>query len=174
MEVKKYIKDGIINDGTFLEWNGFQIFNPSPQQYEDAGWTEYVENRVTEEKSVDNRRAEIVRELRSYFESLTVSGFWLNDTLVWISKSDRVAFKSILEDCLELEGNIVVRVPVLPEVTVDAQGALDMLKALNVYALKCNNVLLEHLDNLEKLETIEALEAYDYTVGYPEQLSFDI
>ena len=50
--------------------------------------------------------------------------------------------------------------------------ALDMLNTLELYALNCYNVTQSHIAAVRALQTIEEIENYDYTIGYPEKLSF--
>jgi hypothetical protein len=49
-----------------------------------------------------------------------------------------------------------------------------MLSALEVYAVDCYNVTTDHIYAIQSLTTIEEIEAYDYTVGYPEKLTFEL
>ena len=52
--------------------------------------------------------------------------------------------------------------------------ALQMLAALELYALECYNVTQEHLAVVMGLATKEEVGAYDYTSGYPEKLVFNL
>ena len=49
-----------------------------------------------------------------------------------------------------------------------------MLSQLEVYALKCYNRTAEHKANVIKLESIDEMISYDYTIGYPDKLTFTI
>lgn len=51
---------------------------------------------------------------------------------------------------------------------------MQMLYAIEVYASKCYDNTQEHLAAIDKLESIDELYIYDFTVGYPEKLKFDI
>lgn len=52
--------------------------------------------------------------------------------------------------------------------------ALQMLAALELYALECYNATQEHLAAVMGLATKEEVGAYDYTSGYPEKLVFNL
>jgi hypothetical protein len=49
-----------------------------------------------------------------------------------------------------------------------------MLSALEVYAVDCYNKTTDHQYAINALGTIEEIEAYDFTIGYPEKLIFNI
>ena len=56
------------------------------------------------------------------------------------------------------------------ELPVDT--ALQMLSALELYALECYNVTAAHKAAVSALEGVEDIVAYDYTQNYPEKLNF--
>lgn len=49
-----------------------------------------------------------------------------------------------------------------------------MLSALELYASACYNKTAEHLSAVNALTDLADVLAYDYTAGYPQQLSFTI
>lgn len=51
---------------------------------------------------------------------------------------------------------------------------LQALAELRTYAYTAYNVTSQHLAAVQALTTVEEVEAYDYTVGYPEKLEFDL
>ena len=59
-------------------------------------------------------------------------------------------------------------------VDIDCNKLLEMLSALEVYAIDCYNKTTDHIFNVNSLTTIEEIENYDYRSGYPEKLIFEI
>ena len=55
---------------------------------------------------------------------------------------------------------------------IEVDKAIAMLSALEIYALSSYNVTEQHKARVIELTDIEAVLAYDYTVGYPDKLSF--
>ena len=55
---------------------------------------------------------------------------------------------------------------------IPISDALRMLNEIEMYALNCYNVTQSHIAAVRALQTIEEIENYDYTIGYPEKLSF--
>ena len=58
--------------------------------------------------------------------------------------------------------------------TISCQNMLQMLSALEVYAIQCYNKTTDHIFNINKIENMEDLDNYDFTQGYPEKLVFEI
>jgi hypothetical protein len=55
--------------------------------------------------------------------------------------------------------------------TINCDLAIEMLSALELYALACYNKTAEHKNIVNNLETIKEVEDYDYKIGYPEKLN---
>ena len=60
------------------------------------------------------------------------------------------------------------------KLVVDCDKAIQLLSALEMYALDCFNVTASHKQAVSELTTIEEVEAYDYKVGYPKMLEMSI
>ena len=58
--------------------------------------------------------------------------------------------------------------------TISCQNMLQMLSALEVYAIQCYNKTTDHIFNVRQLENMEDIENYNFTQGYPEKLIFNI
>ena len=67
-----------------------------------------------------------------------------------------------------------VFIPVYVFLAIPVASALQMLAALELYALDCYNVTQAHIAAVRLLDDMEALEGYDYTSGYPEKLVFNL
>ena len=57
---------------------------------------------------------------------------------------------------------------------VDTDAAIQMLSALELYALECYNKTAEHKVNISSLKSVGAISRYYYTEGYPNKLKFTI
>ena len=103
---------------------------------------------VEYEYDIEEVRKMKVFEIQSFDKSINVNSFKLlgkTETVLWY---DAVKY--------------VIPIP----------DALDMLNTLELYALNCYNVTQSHIAAVRALQTIEEIENYDYTIGYPEKLSF--
>lgn len=59
-------------------------------------------------------------------------------------------------------------------VEIECNRLLEVLSALEEYAVKCFNTTTSHLNAINQAETIEDVVNYDYTADYPEQLTFEV
>ena len=113
-------------------------------------------------------REEKILEIKEYDSSDNVNGFFVGGNIMWLTPAVRDNYMSTLEGAqrLGISGVTFMGIEMTPE-----QGIM-LLDLINVYAMQCVGVTEYHLANVNALETIEDIELYDYTVGYPERLSF--
>ena len=60
------------------------------------------------------------------------------------------------------------------KLVVGCDKAIQLLSALEMYALECFNVTESHKAAVSELTTIEEVEAYDYKAGYPKMLEMSV
>ncbi len=113
-------------------------------------------------------------DIDSYDQSDKVNGFKLNGMTVWLDKATRVGLmnsttiaKSLGNETTDLWLNGY-------KLTVNCDTAIQLLSSLEMYALECFNVTAAHKKAVAALESVEEVQAYDYTTGYPDQLSMNI
>lgn len=115
-----------------------------------------------------------IAEIAAYDTSDKVNGFILNGLLVWLDKATRVGLmnsttiaKAAGQETTTLWlGGI--------KLVVDCDKAIQLLSALEMYALECFNVTASHKAAVNELRTIEEVEAYDYRTGYPKMLEMSV
>lgn len=169
----KYIKNGVINDGIILETENGTCYNPTHEMYIENGWEEYKEPTVNSPMyTLNHIKSEISRDLKSYYDSTSVSGFYLNGKLTWIPTQERVFFMIHLKSMVDtgLENRLINILGGKLTVT----EAIDILNKINAYVVECYSVYLEHLEKIKKMTTSYDLETYDFTTGYPTQLEFNL
>lgn len=116
--------------------------------------------------------------LDTYNESDAVNGFDVviqgQATSLWIDKKTRSDYRSSIE-AAELLGETEVR-PVFgdKEVPLSVQMAKTDLAKIQLYANQCFVVTERHRAAISQLKTVEEVNEYDYTVGYPPRLIFEI
>ena len=93
---------------------------------------------------------------------------------MWLDKATRVGLANSIsiERAAGKETTTLWFDAVQYEIPIDA--ALQMLSALELYALDCYNITQAHIATVRLLDNVETLSAYDYTAGYPERLIFNI
>ena len=139
-----------------------------------AGYEEYVEPPLTEKEKLEQARVDKIAEIAAYDTSSSVNGFMLNGLLVWLDKETRVG----LMNSTTIAKSVGQKTTTLwlggMKLVVDCDKAIQLLSALEMYALDCFNVTASHKQAVSELTTIEEVEAYDYKVGYPKMLEMSI
>lgn len=119
-------------------------------------------------------KEKLIAEIEAYDTSTAVNSFMLGGRRMWLDKATRVGLANSIniEKAAGKETTTLWFDGIQYEIPVDT--ALQMLAALELYALDCYNVTQSHIASVRLLDNVETLEAYDYTVGYPEKLVFDL
>lgn len=123
---------------------------------------------------LDQAKKEVIRKIDEYDTSVNVNSFKLNGIDVWLSKDTRVGLMNSIsiEKAAGKEQSVLWFNSIC--VTVNCDSAIQMLSALELYALDCYNKTAEHKVNVQSLSSIEEVHNYDYTQGYPSKLEFTI
>ena len=123
---------------------------------------------------LDQAKKEVIRKIDEYDTSVNVNSFKLNGVDVWLSKDTRVGLMNSIsiEKAARKEQSVLWFNSIC--VTVNCDSAIQMLSALELYALDCYNKTAEHKVNVQNLSSIEEVHNYDYTQGYPSKLEFTI
>lgn len=170
---KKWIKNGVFASDT-IEFNGCVVCNPTEDMLIKAGYKEYQEPVLTESEKLEQAKADKIAEITGYDTSDKVNGFILNGLLEWLDKATRVGLMNSTTiakaagqktTTLWLEGMKLV---------VDCDKAIQLLSALEMYALECFNVTAAHKAAVAELKTIKEVEAFDVTADYPKQLEMKL
>ena len=110
-------------------------------------------------------------EITKYDTSSNVNVFSLNGVEVWLDRDTRVSLMNSTTIAKNMgQENTILWLGTV-KITVKCDQAIQLLSALEMYALSCFNKTAEHKKNVEALSTINEIVSYDYTVGYPEKLN---
>ena len=127
---------------------------------------------VEYEYDIEEARKMKMSEIQIFDKSVNVNSFDLLGKNMWLDKSTRVGlFNSISIEKNAGKSDTVLWYDAIKYI-IPISDALAMLNALELYALNCYNVTQSHIAAVRSLQTIEEIENYDYTIGYPEKLSF--
>ena len=162
-------------------------FNKSVEEREDYSFTadeereaktlkvyhaDFIQRVSFFDNALDVTKEEAIEQITEYDQSEAVNSFTLGGKEMWLPKETRVG----LVNSVTIEKNAGKETTILwfggekYELPVDT--ALQMLSALELYALECYNVTAAHKAAVNALESVEDIVAYDYTQGYPEKLNF--
>lgn len=159
------------------------VYNPKEEQLFENGWVEYVTPVPPEpsaEELLERAKRRKLHELHAYDESSEV-----NDCIIvyqgqefhyWADKTERDALKGALRDCIAM-GRDTYRLDLRDKcvsITLPCEALLQMLSALEIYAIDCYNRTTDHEFAIKSLTAKEEIEAYDFTTGYPSIPKFEL
>ena len=111
-----------------------------------------------------------IAEIAAYDTSSSVNGFMLNGLLVWLDKATRVGLMNSTTIAKAAGQQTTTLWLGDVKLEVDCDKAIQLLSALEMYALECFNVTAAHKKAVSELKTIKEVEAFDVTSDYPQQL----
>ena len=123
---------------------------------------------------LEQAKVDKIAEIAAYDTSSSVNGFVLNGLLVWLDKATRVGLmnSTTIAKAAGQETTTLWLGDVKLE--VDCDKAIQLLSALEMYAMSCFNVTAAHKKAVSELKTIKEVEAFDVTADYPKQLEMKL
>ena len=116
-----------------------------------------------------------LQEIDSYDNSASVNNFKINNIIdAWFTVAERNNY------CASINAAKTMSVDILSfyvgdiKLEIGTAMAEMMLAQIQLYADQCFIVTKQHKINVEALTTVEEVNDYDFTVGYPEQLNFQL
>ena len=119
-------------------------------------------------------KVEKIAEITAYDTSDKVNGFVLNGLLVWLDKATRVGLMNSTTIAKAAGQQTTTLWLGDVKLDVDCDKAIQLLSALEMYALECFNVTAAHKAAVTDLKTIKEVEAFDVTADYPKQLEMKL
>lgn len=126
------------------------------------------------EKALTLAKNAKIAEIAAYDTSDKVNGFVLNGLLVWLDKATRVGLMNSTTIAKAAGQETTTLWLKGIKLVVGCDKAIQLLSALEMYALECFNVTASHKAAVGELKTIEEVEAYDYKAGYPKMLEMSV
>ena len=116
----------------------------------------------------------VLAAIEAYDTSSSVNGFILNGERVWLDKATRVGLMNSTQIVKAMGQKTTTLWCGGMQIEVNCDKAIQLLSALEMYALECFNVTAAHKKAVAELNTVEEVLGYDYTKGYPEQLKMEV
>lgn len=123
---------------------------------------------------LEEAKSEKIAEITAYDTSDKVNGFMLNGLLVWLDKATRVGLMNSTTISKAAGQETTTLWLGGLKLVVDCDKAIQLLSALEMYALECFNVTASHKQAVSELMSLEDVEAYDYKAGYPKMLEISV
>ena len=134
-----------------------------------AAWKTTTANR-----GLARAKREILKHIEAYDTSSAVNGFVLNGAEVWLDKATRVGLMNSTTIAKAMGQATTTLWLGDTKLEVGCDMAIQLLSALEMYALECFNVTAAHKKAVAELTDIGEVLSYDYTKGYPEKLMMNV
>ncbi len=116
----------------------------------------------------------LTRQITAHDTSSAVNGFLLNGLTVWLDKDTRIGLMNSTTIAKNMGSETTTVWFGGISMTIPCDTAIQMLSALEMYALECFNVTAGHKAAVAQLTSVEEVSAYDYTTGYPAMLELNV
>lgn len=179
---KEYALGGLtiyhLDEQINAEMNAYECWECSVRSSEhtqDDVMAAFAEFRVKLAASeLATAKVQKIAEIDAYDTSSAVNGFTLNGTVVWLDKATRVGLMNSTSITKAMGQPTTTLWLGESKMEVPCDTAIQLLSALEMYALECFNVTAAHKKAVSELTTIEEVEKYDITAGYPAQLKMEV
>jgi hypothetical protein len=112
--------------------------------------------------------------IEKYDASSSVNSFLLNGMEVWLDKATRVGLMNSTTIAKSMGQQKTTLWLGSYQLEVDCDKAIQLLSALEMYALECFNVTAAHKKAVSELDNIEGVLTYVYKSGYPDKLKMEV
>ena len=166
---------GEVLDSEIGAYRCYECSVPTSQFNEDEVKEAYVQyDKRVKAFELEYAISKKVEEITAYDKSDKVNGFILNGLLVWLDKATRVGLMNSTTIAKAAGQETTTLWLGGLKLVVDCDKAIQLLSALEMYALECFNVTASHKAAVSELKSIEDVEAYDYKTGYPKMLEMSV
>ena len=166
--------DGVLNE----EMDVYECVecSMSVSEYSETAVNEaYVAwKTATANRGLARAKREVLKKIEAYDTSSAVNGFVLNGAVVWLDKATRVGLMNSTTIAKAMGQATTTLWLGDTKLEVGCDMAIQLLSALEMYALECFNVTASHKAAVSELKSIEEVEAYDYKAGYPKMLEMEV
>ncbi len=116
----------------------------------------------------------VLEQIDKHDTSSAVNGFILNGQRVWLDKATRVGLMNSTSIAKAMGQSTTTLWLGEVKLVVECDKAIQLLSALEMYALECFNVTAAHKKAVAEMSTVEEVLGYDYKAGYPEVLTMRV
>ena len=109
-----------------------------------------------------------------YDSSSAVNSFVFNGMEVWLDKATRVGLMNSTTIAKSMGQEKTTLWLGSYQLEVECDKAIQLLSALEMYALECFNVTAAHKKEVSGLNNIDGVLTYDYKSGYPDKLKMEV
>ncbi len=186
----------LVVDGTVIE-------NPTEVQYLSLGWkrlyigqtlpiNQYYKNVLTYTElstciigdyqqvlinDIQQLKNAKIRDVKKWDSSSNVNSFTISGISMWMDKNTRASLMfSIDSEMFAGYTETTIYTDSIPSypLTIPIIIAKQFLTSLEVYAKECYATTINHINNINNLTNVNDILNYNFTIGYPEKLVFNL
>ena len=116
----------------------------------------------------------VLAEIEKHDTSPAVNSFMLNGQRVWLDKATRVGLMNSTTIAKAMGQPTTTLWLGDAKLVVECDKAIQLLSALEMYALECFNTTAAHKKAVTEMGTVESVLGYDYKAGYPKVLEMSV
>lgn len=116
----------------------------------------------------------VLAEIEKHDTSPAVNSFILNRQRVWLDKATRVGLMNSTSIAKAMGQPTTTLWLDDVKLVVECDKAIQLLSALEMYALECFNTTAAHKKAVSEMGTVESVLGYDYKAGYPKVLEMSV
>ena len=146
---------------------------PTEQYVYDGCWLD-TGGMDSEQALLAAAQRKVLSAIAAYDASDSVNAFMLNGQKVWLDKATRVGLMNSTTIAKAMGQATTTLWLGEAKLVVDCDKAIQLLSALEMYALECFNVTAAHKKAVTEMTTLEDVLGYDYTCGYPQKLTMEV
>lgn len=175
---KEYALGGLtiyhLNEQMNAEMNAYECWECSVRSSEYtqddvmAAFAEFKAKLAASELAT--AKAQKLAEIVAYDTSGEVNSFLVDGASMWLDKATRVGLMNSTTIAKNLGQEKVTLWLGSTQLTLTCDKAINLLSAIEMYAVQCFDTTARHKAAIGNLTNIEEVEKYDITVGYPERL----
>lgn len=179
---KEYALGGLtiyhIDEQLNVEMNAYECWECSVRSSEHtqddvmAAFAEFRTKLAASELAT--AKVQKIAEIDAYDVSPAVNGFALNGAVVWLDKATRVGLMNSTSITKAMGQPTTTLWLGESKMEVPCDTVIQLLSALEMYAMECFNVTAAHKKAVSELTSIEEVEKYDITADYPAQLRMEV
>jgi hypothetical protein len=166
--------DGVLNE----EMDAYECVECSMpvSEYSEATINEAYAawKAATANRGLARAKREVLKQIEAYDTSSAVNGLVLNGAVVWLDKATRVGLMNSTTIAKAMGQATTTLWLGGTKLEVACDKAIQLLSALEMYALECFNVTAAHKKAVVELTSVEEVLTYDYTKGYPAKLTMTV
>ena len=163
---REFVSVGMDDDGVMR-----QEEHEKTQYAYDVCWLNDVQHEV---EALGAAKTAVLSAIAAYDASDSVNAFMLNGQKVWLDKATRVGLMNSTTIAKAMGQATTTLWLGEAKLVVDCDKAIQLLSALEMYALECFNVTAAHKKAVTEMTTLEDVLCYDYTGGYPQKLTMEV